>query len=174
MYCSKKCQREHCLFNAVLQACFALQLDLVRAQLDKPFVVLVAIERVDFRDFCRIFTGQPLDAEPFMGMVQLNSFLPYSPTQAAELLSTKHVAWCQHRDSLNAHSPECTYLNTCVRNDTKNDMFLRTEMRPSDIKVIRDAGAGSESFNALILRDKMEREAIFKPLVTWKKRRAGQ
>ncbi|KAJ7107687.1 hypothetical protein C8R44DRAFT_986854 [Mycena epipterygia] len=263
MYCSKKCQVEHwsyhkkwcskvdgsglldfienvvcnTLFNAVLQACFTLHFDLLRApQLDKPFVVLVdlAVEPVEFRDFCRIYTGQALGDEKIMGMVQINSFLPYSSAQAAALLPTKHALWRRYRDGVNALDPEsaqCSvgvaeiangenrqtmtypifimeavldlvpesppwklqspvtgavtempltiegsmeYLNSYIRNDTKNEMLLRMEMRPSDIKVIRDAGAGSDSFNAIILRDKMEREAVFRPLVDWIKHRAAE
>ncbi|KAJ7107686.1 hypothetical protein C8R44DRAFT_804074 [Mycena epipterygia] len=225
------------LFNTVLQACFTLHFDLLRApQRDTPFVgvIDVAIEPVEFRDFCRIFTGQPLGDEKIMGMVQWNSFLPYSPTQEEPLLPSKHAIWRRYRDSVNALGPdsvrasvgiadisngenrqtmtcpifitepvldlvrECRpwklkstvtgavtempltiegsmeYLNSYIRADTKNEMLLRMEMRPSDIKVIQDAGAGSDSLNAMILGAKMEREAIFRSLVDWMNRRGAE
>ncbi|KAJ7633719.1 hypothetical protein B0H17DRAFT_1149907 [Mycena rosella] len=261
MYCSKKCQVEHwpkhknicskvdgsgmlefvkdavtnSLFNTVLQTCFILQFDLLRTpHLDHTAVVLIdlAIEPADFRDFCRIFTGQPLGEKKITGMVQINSFLPYTADQAAALLPTKRAVWRRFKDTLpfncaqspvaiaeiangenrqqmtvpilvvdemqeifNASPPwtwkmpnfhpitgavmdmpltiagSMEYLNSYIRGDAANEIFLRTAMRPSDIKIIRDAGAGSDSFNAMILRDKMQREAVFRPLLDWMKRR---
>jgi hypothetical protein len=53
-------------------------------------------------------------------------------------------------------------MNTHIRADKKNQLLLRTEMRPSDIQVIRDAAANSESVPAIILNEKLGREHIYK------------
>ncbi|KAJ6632099.1 hypothetical protein B0H10DRAFT_2426955 [Mycena sp. CBHHK59/15] len=37
------------------------------------------------------------------------------------------------------------FMNTHIRADKKNQLLLRTEMRPSDIQIIRDAGADANS-----------------------------
>ncbi|KAJ7878071.1 hypothetical protein B0H13DRAFT_2545793 [Mycena leptocephala] len=62
------------------------------------------------------------------------------------------------------------YLNTRIREDLNNEMGLRTEMLPYDIKVIRDANArraDSDSVATIILRGKMAREQIYRPLIHW-------
>ncbi|KAJ7167577.1 hypothetical protein C8R46DRAFT_1093465 [Mycena filopes] len=60
------------------------------------------------------------------------------------------------------------FLNNFIRADTRpggpNDMSLGVKMRPCDFKTIRDAGAGSMSIPARLLRAKMAREDVFKPL----------
>ncbi|KAJ7031341.1 hypothetical protein C8F04DRAFT_1262950 [Mycena alexandri] len=56
------------------------------------------------------------------------------------------------------------FLNNYIRRDKDDTMLLRTKMRASDVKVIRDVKAGSISDAAEVLRAKMRREEIFKPL----------
>ncbi|KAJ7712784.1 hypothetical protein B0H14DRAFT_677712, partial [Mycena olivaceomarginata] len=53
------------------------------------------------------------------------------------------------------------FMNTHIRADKKNQLLLRTEMRPSDIQVIRDVAANSDSGPAMILNDKLAREKIY-------------
>jgi len=53
------------------------------------------------------------------------------------------------------------FMNTHIRADKKNQLLLRTEMRPSDIQVIRDVAANSDSVPAMILNDKLAREKIY-------------
>ncbi|KAJ6580118.1 hypothetical protein DFH09DRAFT_1310065 [Mycena vulgaris] len=55
------------------------------------------------------------------------------------------------------------HLNTLIRADTNNKMGLRIVMRLINIKAIRDAGAGGDGLPAMIVRDKMEREALSGP-----------
>ncbi|KAJ6573112.1 hypothetical protein DFH09DRAFT_1312375 [Mycena vulgaris] len=57
------------------------------------------------------------------------------------------------------------FMNTHIRADKKNQLLLRTEMRPSDIQIIRDAAADSNTHPAGFLKAKMAREHIFKPLM---------
>lgn len=59
------------------------------------------------------------------------------------------------------------WLNQSIRADTNNGLLLRTEMLPFDDNVIREASAGSNSRPAKILRAKMAREAMFRPLISW-------
>ncbi|KAJ7473572.1 hypothetical protein B0H11DRAFT_2036381 [Mycena galericulata] len=56
--------------------------------------------------------------------------------------------------------------NTMIREDTSNVLRLRKDMEPSDIKVIMDIIRDMENPYAQNLRDKMEREAIFQPIMT--------
>ncbi|KAJ7745784.1 hypothetical protein B0H16DRAFT_1889380 [Mycena metata] len=56
------------------------------------------------------------------------------------------------------------FLNDYIRRDKDNAMRLRTKMRASDVKRIRDAKAGATSDAAKLLRAKMRREEIFKSL----------
>ncbi|KAJ7732709.1 hypothetical protein B0H16DRAFT_1893018 [Mycena metata] len=56
------------------------------------------------------------------------------------------------------------FLNDYIRRDNDNAMYLRTKMRASDVKRIRDAKAGATSDAAKLLRAKMRREEIFKSL----------
>ncbi|KAJ7263501.1 hypothetical protein C8J57DRAFT_1333682 [Mycena rebaudengoi] len=53
------------------------------------------------------------------------------------------------------------FMNTHIRADKKNQLLLRTEMRPSDIQVIRDVAANSDSIPATILNDKLAREKVY-------------
>ncbi|KAK6977490.1 MYND-type domain-containing protein [Favolaschia claudopus] len=53
------------------------------------------------------------------------------------------------------------FMNTHIRSDKKDQLLLRTPMRPSDIKIIHDAGAGVDTIAAQILSAKMRREKIF-------------
>ncbi|KAJ7504839.1 hypothetical protein B0H11DRAFT_1979569 [Mycena galericulata] len=57
------------------------------------------------------------------------------------------------------------FINTHIRADKQDQLLLRTTMRPSDIQTIRDAGADATTYSASILRAKMVREHIFKPLM---------
>jgi hypothetical protein len=52
-------------------------------------------------------------------------------------------------------------MNAHIRADKKNQLLLRTEMRPSDIQVIRDVAANSDSVPAMILNDKLAREKFY-------------
>ncbi|KAJ7080303.1 hypothetical protein C8R44DRAFT_895409 [Mycena epipterygia] len=215
-------------FTEILKVCFALHFNLLRVPLlDKIFIGIadIAIEPVEFRDFCRIFTGQHLGDEKIRGMVQVNSFNPQTLSEAASTKSVKHMMWsivreCEKSEGhsvglldlanganrqtmsvvltidgstletvreLKPWKIKCPvtgnvreapvnlatsleYLNTLIRADTNNEMGLRIEMRPIDIKAIRDAGAGVDSLPALMCRDKMEREALYKAFVNWRKR----
>ncbi|KAJ6592366.1 hypothetical protein B0H19DRAFT_1245245 [Mycena capillaripes] len=53
------------------------------------------------------------------------------------------------------------FMNTHIRADKKNQLLLRTDMRLSDIQVIRDVAANSDSVPAMILNDKLAREKIY-------------
>ncbi|KAF8139435.1 hypothetical protein K438DRAFT_1785668 [Mycena galopus ATCC 62051] len=57
------------------------------------------------------------------------------------------------------------FLNEHIRADMNNQLLLRTEMRPSDIKLIRDVRAGSDSPPVKSLRAKMAREEIYRGLL---------
>ncbi|KAF7336439.1 Set and mynd domain-containing protein 3 [Mycena sanguinolenta] len=52
-------------------------------------------------------------------------------------------------------------INAHIRVDTRNKMLLRTEMRPPEMKYIRDAGTNTRSGPAIILHDKIAREYIY-------------
>jgi hypothetical protein len=54
------------------------------------------------------------------------------------------------------------FMNTHIRADKNNQLLLRTKMRPSDIQVIRDVAANSDSVPAMILNDKLARETIYR------------
>ncbi|KAJ7752479.1 hypothetical protein DFH07DRAFT_825496 [Mycena maculata] len=62
------------------------------------------------------------------------------------------------------------FINTHIRADKKNQLLLRTEMRPSDIQIIHDAAANSSSVSALILNEKLAREHIYKSLLAFAKK----
>ncbi|KAJ7161913.1 armadillo-type protein [Mycena crocata] len=55
------------------------------------------------------------------------------------------------------------FMNTHIRGDKKNQLLLRTDMRPSDIQIIRDTAANSNTHPTRILKAKMAREQIFTP-----------
>jgi hypothetical protein len=52
-----------------------------------------------------------------------------------------------------------------IRADKKDQLLLRQEMRPSDIQIIRDTAADLKTHPARILKAKMVREDIFRPLM---------
>ncbi|KAJ7664412.1 hypothetical protein DFH06DRAFT_323106 [Mycena polygramma] len=255
-YCSKECQVKHwpdhkswCKRNAessnilelfasamacgtfsnILQACFILHFDLLRfPRTDKPFLAQIdfGVEPTDFGDFVKIFTGQPLGKKKIQGMVQVNSFDPYLPSDMAGINLVKKETWRRGKASLpkdhagwsvgliqvkdgeyqnvvapmvigdtalefvrrtptlkyNSSTGELIrempmsveacleFLNECIRDDPKNELGLRTDMRPSDIKIIREANGPrtrSDDLATLILRCKMAREFIYRPLIRW-------
>ncbi|KAJ7791263.1 hypothetical protein B0H13DRAFT_2173146 [Mycena leptocephala] len=53
------------------------------------------------------------------------------------------------------------FINTHIRADKKNQLLLRTEMRPSDIQVIRDVVANSDNVPARAMNEKLARENIY-------------
>jgi hypothetical protein len=55
-------------------------------------------------------------------------------------------------------------MNTHIRADKKNQLLVRTEMRPFDIQVIRDAVANSNTAPTMALNEKLAREYIYKSL----------
>ncbi|KAJ6480469.1 hypothetical protein C8R47DRAFT_1135927 [Mycena vitilis] len=57
------------------------------------------------------------------------------------------------------------FMNTHIRADKKDQLLLRTDMRPSDIQIMRDAANGATTIPGQILRAKMAREDIFKPVM---------
>jgi hypothetical protein len=56
------------------------------------------------------------------------------------------------------------FMNAHIRADKKNQLLLRTEMRPSDIQVIRDVAANSDSVPAMVLNDKLAREKSYQEM----------
>ncbi|KAJ7651915.1 hypothetical protein B0H17DRAFT_1101724 [Mycena rosella] len=56
------------------------------------------------------------------------------------------------------------HINMHIRADKKDQLLLRTTLRPSDIQTIRDAGANLATHSARVLRAKMAREPIYTPL----------
>ncbi|KAJ7436288.1 hypothetical protein B0H11DRAFT_2111080 [Mycena galericulata] len=56
------------------------------------------------------------------------------------------------------------FMNSHIRADKKNQLLLRTEMRPVDIQAIRDVTTNSQSVPAVILYEKMARENIYKQM----------
>ncbi|KAK7002187.1 hypothetical protein R3P38DRAFT_3041967 [Favolaschia claudopus] len=57
------------------------------------------------------------------------------------------------------------YMNMHIRADKKNQLLLRAHMRPSDVQIIRDAGAGVDGRAANFMIDKMCRESVFTTLL---------
>ncbi|KAJ7891140.1 hypothetical protein B0H13DRAFT_2665837 [Mycena leptocephala] len=56
------------------------------------------------------------------------------------------------------------FINTHIRADKSNQLLLRTEMRPSDIQIVRDAATNSNSVPAMILHAKIAREYIYESI----------
>ncbi|KAJ7116661.1 hypothetical protein C8R44DRAFT_880017 [Mycena epipterygia] len=91
------------IFHENLQACFILHFDLLRfPQIDKPFAAMIelGIEPAEFLDFSKIFAGQPPGDREITGMVQVNSFQPFSRTEVAGMRAIKHEIWHVAKDSL--------------------------------------------------------------------------
>ncbi|KAJ6626094.1 hypothetical protein B0H10DRAFT_2000297 [Mycena sp. CBHHK59/15] len=94
-----------------------------------------------------------------MQLVELGASTPFEMTSAITGEVTKlpfTVETCME------------FMNTHIRADKKNQLLLRTEMRPTDIQIIRDAGMGSGDSDRVpvqILKEKMAREQIFRPLI---------
>ncbi|KAJ7167602.1 hypothetical protein C8R46DRAFT_1269744 [Mycena filopes] len=87
------------VFTIMLQACFIIHFDLIRApQFDKPIVATVelGIEPADLGDLIKIFTGRP--HAKVAGMVQMNAFVPFSDKDAAAIAPNKYELWRQARD----------------------------------------------------------------------------
>ncbi|KAG2153415.1 hypothetical protein DEU56DRAFT_977093 [Suillus clintonianus] len=53
------------------------------------------------------------------------------------------------------------YINAHIREDTQNQLRLRTEMTDKDKEIIRAAGRNEGTFSARILKEKMEREHLY-------------
>ncbi|KAJ6577008.1 hypothetical protein DFH09DRAFT_1450625 [Mycena vulgaris] len=76
-------------------------------RMDTPVMakIQVAIEPIDFSDFCKIFTGQPFGDEKIMGMFQINSFIPFTPAEVAGIAATKLETWRRTRDDVDTKDP---------------------------------------------------------------------
>ncbi|KAG2058377.1 hypothetical protein BDR06DRAFT_115928 [Suillus hirtellus] len=57
------------------------------------------------------------------------------------------------------------FINSHIRADTQNQLFLRTEMTEQDKEVIRAAGRNEDTFSVRILKEKMEREQLYAGLL---------
>ncbi|KAJ6484834.1 hypothetical protein C8R45DRAFT_999392 [Mycena sanguinolenta] len=55
-------------------------------------------------------------------------------------------------------------INMHIRADTKNELLLRTQMRPSDIQIIHDAATNPHTVSALNLQAKLAREHIYQSM----------
>ncbi|KAJ6594919.1 hypothetical protein B0H19DRAFT_1057128 [Mycena capillaripes] len=66
------------------------------------------------------------------------------------------------------------FINTHFRADKKDQLLLRCPMRESDVQIIRDAAADSNTYPAQILKAKMAREDLFKPLMVGPDGRASR
>ncbi|KAJ6588669.1 hypothetical protein B0H19DRAFT_1248290 [Mycena capillaripes] len=66
------------------------------------------------------------------------------------------------------------FMNTHIRADKKNQLLLRTEMRPFDIQVIRDVVANLRTVPVIALNEKLARESIYKSVypMLWEHRKA--
>ncbi|KAG1845395.1 hypothetical protein C8R48DRAFT_779907 [Suillus tomentosus] len=53
------------------------------------------------------------------------------------------------------------FINSHIRADKQNQLFLRTEMTEEDKEVIRAAGRNEDTFSVRILKEKMEREQLY-------------
>jgi len=52
-------------------------------------------------------------------------------------------------------------MNTHIRSDLRDQLLLRSTMRPSDKEVIRDAGRNKNAHAPQALRLKMAREGVY-------------
>ncbi|KAJ6448642.1 hypothetical protein C8R45DRAFT_1132851 [Mycena sanguinolenta] len=55
-------------------------------------------------------------------------------------------------------------FNSLIRSDTNDQFRLRTELRPSDIQVLRDAAVDSDHVQAMLLHAKIAREHIYQSI----------
>ncbi|KAJ7610131.1 hypothetical protein FB45DRAFT_875938 [Roridomyces roridus] len=53
------------------------------------------------------------------------------------------------------------HINTHIRTDKKNQLLLRTALRPLDVQAIRDPAANRGTYSAQVIRNKMMRESIY-------------
>ncbi|KAJ7641100.1 hypothetical protein FB45DRAFT_1021873 [Roridomyces roridus] len=56
------------------------------------------------------------------------------------------------------------FINTHIRADKKNQLLLRTALRPSDLQAIRDAAANRSTRSAQVIRTKMARDSLYQPV----------
>ncbi|KAF8125374.1 hypothetical protein K438DRAFT_1791167 [Mycena galopus ATCC 62051] len=98
------------IFNKIIQALFILQFDLPRSpRLDQLFAAAVefSVEPVDFQDFVKIFADQPLGKRKIPGVVQVNSFKPFTPLDIAGMRPNRWHIWRHAKESLaNSADPE--------------------------------------------------------------------
>ncbi|KAJ7457777.1 hypothetical protein FB451DRAFT_1372424 [Mycena latifolia] len=154
----------------------------------------IAIEPADMPDFFKIFIGQPVDEKvkgmlesankngfggDSVGLIEIGSgdsdhtiTLPVHIQRAGMELAREASPWVM-KSAITGQVTEkpfniencMEFMNTHIRADKKNQLLLRTEMRPSDIQIIRDAAGDSPGLAAQLLKAKMSREHIFKPLM---------
>jgi len=57
------------------------------------------------------------------------------------------------------------YINVHIREDTQNQLRLRTEMTEKDKEIIRAAGRNEDTLPVRILKEKMQRECMYANIV---------
>lgn len=57
------------------------------------------------------------------------------------------------------------YINVHIREDTRNQLRLRTEMTEKEKEIIRAAGRNEDAFPVRILKEKMQRECMYANIV---------
>ncbi|KAG2089324.1 uncharacterized protein F5147DRAFT_658430 [Suillus discolor] len=75
----------------------------------------------------------------------------------APFTSVSAITGIQTKKPLSAAS----FINSHIRADKQNQLFLQTEMTEEDKEVIRAAGRNEDTFSVRILKEKMEREQIY-------------
>ncbi|KAJ6484856.1 hypothetical protein C8R45DRAFT_931297 [Mycena sanguinolenta] len=176
-----------------LQACFILAFDLhQRARCDEMLIgrVDISVEPGNMDDFSNIFLGEGSSKSAIQGMLQVNAFTPVEKSGKSRFFAERRVLWHEERakaDSAGFSNDPVIIINNSLANrfwnekrganvdfrrcinmhiraDTKNKLLLRTEMRPSDIQIIRNAAKNSQTVPAMILHAKIAREYIYQSL----------
>jgi len=60
------------------------------------------------------------------------------------------------------------FINMHIRSDTRNQLLLRTKMTEADIELIKGVACGDQREAVQVLRKKMDREAIYKPILEYR------